>query len=150
MANDINIVSNEEAEQFCTSNDFNTNDPVFEELDSSITAVEVQKCMNSLKQGKACGTDNLLNEYFLEAGDILLSHITDLFNAILDSGCFPDNLTEGIIVPLFKKGDENDVNNFRGVTLVSCLSKLFTAVLYKRVNDWSEKYNTVSDAQFGF
>ena len=53
-------------------------------------------------------------------------------------------------MPLFKKGDENDVNNFRGVTLVSCLSKLFTAVLNKRVNDWSEKYNTVSDAQFGF
>ena len=150
LANDINIVNNEEAEQFCTSNDFNKNDPVFEELDSSITAAEVEKCMNSLKQGKACGTDNLLNEYFLEAGDILLSHITDLFNAILDSGCFPDNWTEGIIVPLFKKGDENDVNNFRAVTLVSCLSKLFTAVLNKRVNDWSEKYNTVSDAQFGF
>ena len=86
----------------------------------------------------------------MEAGDILLSHITDLFNAILDSGCFPDNWTEGIIVPLFKKGDENDVNNFRAVTLVSCLSKLFTAVLNKRVNDCSEKYNTVSDAQFGF
>ena len=150
MANDINIVTNEEAEQFCTSNDFNTSDPVFEELDSSITAAEVQKCMNSLKQGKACGTDNLLNKYFLEAGDIVLSHITDLFNAIQDSGCFPDNWTEGIIVPLFKKGNENDVNNFRGVTLVSCLSKLFTAVLNKRVNDWSEKYNTVSDAQFGF
>ena len=53
-------------------------------------------------------------------------------------------------MPLFKKGDENDVNNFRGLILVSCLSKLFTAVLNKRVNDWSEKYNTVSDAQFGF
>ena len=51
------------------------------------------KCVNSLKQGKACGTDNSLNEYLLEAGDILLSYITDLFNAILDSGCFPDNWT---------------------------------------------------------
>ena len=47
--------------------------------------------MKSLKQGKDCGSDNLLNEYFLEAGDILLSHITELFNALLDSGCFPDS-----------------------------------------------------------
>ena len=104
--------------------------------------------MKSLKQGKACGSDNLLNEYFLEAGDILLSHIIELFNALLDSGCFPDTWSEGIIVSLFKKGDENDVNNFRGVTLVSCLSKLFTAVLNKKVNDWSEKYNTVSKKGF--
>ena len=36
-----------------------------------------------------------------------------------------------------KKGDENDVNNFRGVTFVSCMFKLFTAVLNKRVNSWS-------------
>ena len=131
LANEINIVNNEDAEQFCTRNDFDKNDPIFDELDSNITTEEVRKCMNSLKRGKACGTctDNLLNEYFLEAGDILLTHITELFNAILESGCFPDKWAEGIIVPVFKMGDEMDVNNFRGVTLVSCLSKLFTAVL---------------------
>ena len=51
MANDINIVNNEEAEQFCTSNDFNK-DPVFEDLDSSITAAEVQKMYELLETGK--------------------------------------------------------------------------------------------------
>ena len=97
--------------------------PFFEELDSRISEAEVRECMKKLKQRKACGSDSLLNEFFLEAGDILLSHITELFNALLDSGCFPDTWTEGIIVSLFKKCGENDANNFRGVTLVSCLSK---------------------------
>ena len=98
--------------------------------------------------------NNLLNEYFIEAGDILLSHLTDLFNIILETGYFPDDWAEGIIIPLYKKGNENDVNNFRGITLVSCMSKLFTAVLNNRINDWSEKYtkclmpNLVSERDF--
>ena len=150
LAQEINIVNNEEAESFDSNNDFNRPDPVYEELDVPITTEEVRKCISALKGGKACGSDNLLNEYFIEAGDILLSHITDLFNIILDSGYFPDNWAEGIIIPLFKKGNENDVNNFRGITLVTCVSKLFTAVLNNRINNWSEKYTKVSDAQFGF
>lgn len=150
LLNEINTVNNDESEDFCSSHNFDQSDPIFEELDSQITTDEVKKCINALSGGKACGTDNLLNEYFIEAGDILLSHITDLFNILLDSGYFPDGWTEGIIIPLFKKGNENDVNNFRGITLVSCLSKVFTAVLNNRINNWCEKYSKISDAQFGF
>jgi len=51
---------------------------------------------------------------------------------------------------LHKKGDPNDVNNYRGITLVSSFSKMFTSILNKRVNDWVENNNIVSDAQFGF
>ena len=90
-----------------------------------------------------------INEYFIEAGDILLTHMTDLFNIIFDSGYFPDDWADGIIIPLFKKGYEHDLNNFRGITLVSCMSKLFTSILNNRINHWSEKYTKVSDAQFG-
>ena len=95
--------------------------------------------------------DNLLiNEYFVEASDIIASHQVDLFNAIFESGYFPEKWTEGIIVPVFKKGNPDDTNNYRGITLVSCLSKLFTSILNKRIIDWSEEHNVISDSQFGF
>jgi len=51
---------------------------------------------------------------------------------------------------LHKKGDPNDVNNYRGITLVSSFSQIFTSILNKRVNDWVENNNSVSDAQFSF
>ena len=92
----------------------------------------------------------MLNEYFMEASDILMSHILDIFNTILSSGFFPEQWMEGIIIPLFKKNDPNDVNNYRGITLVSCLSKIFTSVINKRLVDWTESHNVISDAQFGF
>ena len=77
--------------------------------------------------------DCLLNKYFIETIDILLPFICDTFNAVLDSGVFPDSWRERIVIPLHKKGDKNDVNNYRGITLLSCFSKLFTTVLDNRV-----------------
>ena len=58
--------------------------------------------------------------------------------------------SEGIVIPLFKKGDRKNVVNYRGITLLSCLSMLFTTVINKRISSYCYKYNTVSDAQFGF
>ena len=57
---------------------------------------------------------------------------------------------DGIIVPLFKKGDVNNVRNYRGITLVSCLSKLFTSILNKRIEKFCHENNAISDAQFAF
>lgn len=83
-------MSDDQSEDFNTSHNFDHCDPIFEELDSQVTSEEVKKCINALNSGKACGMDNLLNEYFIAAGDILLSHLTDLFNILLDTGYFPD------------------------------------------------------------
>ena len=55
-----------------------------------------------------------------------------------------------IIVPLFKKNDPNDINNYRGITLVSCFSKIFTGVLSNRLKKWAENNDVLSDWQFGF
>ena len=73
-----------------------------------------------------------------------------MFNVIFDSGNFPSIWTEGIIIPLFKKGHANDANNYRGITLISCLEKIFTSVINNRLLKWSNENNIVTDAQFGF
>ena len=73
-----------------------------------------------------------------------------LFNKIFNSGHYPENWSTGCIVPIFKKGDKNDPNNYRGITLVSCLAKLFTSTLNQRLLEWDKEYNITTDAQFGF
>ena len=104
LSNDISQCSNDEAEQFCRTNDFNNCDVSFPELDKPITTDEIVNAVMFLKSRKSCGYDNLLNEYFMESVDIIGSHLCDIFNAILNSGYFPDKWTEGIIVPIHKKG----------------------------------------------
>ena len=150
LSSDISTVHHDASETFCEQTNFNETDPDFEELDKKITVFEVKEVIKALKHNKSVGTGGLLNEYFLESADILISHLTDVFNHILSSGYFPEKWTEGIVIPLFKKGDPDDVNNYRGITLLSCLSKIFTGVLNKRVNAWCEEHNIISDSQFGF
>jgi hypothetical protein len=122
----------------------------FGELDNPITYDEVCKAIKLIKTRKSPGTDKLLNEYFIEACDILAGHITVIFNFILNTGNFPIAWTKGIIVPLHKKGDKSDIKNYRGITLLSNFAKLFTCVLNQRISKWCEENNTISDAQFGF
>lgn len=66
----IQVVRNS-YDTICANNDFDMHDPIYEELDGVITSSELEACIKSLKHGKSCGVDNLLNEYFLEAGGIL-------------------------------------------------------------------------------
>ena len=122
----------------------------FEELDKPITVFEIETVIRFLKRNKSAAGNQLLNEYFIESVDILSGHLVDLFNAILNSGFFPSQWSEGIIVPLFKKNDPNDVNNYRGITLVSCFSKIFTGILNNRLKNWAKNNSIISDSQFGF
>ena len=95
-------------------------------LTRSFLINEVISAIKKLKTGKSYGADNILNEYLIETVDILGSHLCDLFNSILESGVFPESWTEGIVIPIFKKGDKMDCGNYRGITLLSCFSKLFS------------------------
>ena len=92
----------------------------------------------------------MFNKFFLCVGDILSAHLTDLFKMILNTGDCPDKWMAGIMEPLYKNGSTKDVNNYRGITLVSHVAKLFTTIVNNRLTEWCARYNVVSDAQFGF
>ena len=73
-----------------------------------------------------------------------------IFNVLLESGIYPSQWTKGVVIPIFKKGAKDDVNNYRGITLVSCFGKLFSTILNERLKVWSIENDISSDAQFGF
>ena len=75
-----------------------------------------------------------------------------LFNKILDTGIMPTEWLIGLIVPLYKnQGDIQDINNYRGITLLSCIGKLFTSILNERLSRYSDAmYIIISETQAGF
>ena len=63
------------------------------------------------------------------------SAIVTLFNLVLKSGVVPSDWCIGMIIPFFKnKGSVDDVNNYRGITLLSVLGKFFTSALNSRLS----------------
>ena len=123
---------------------------MFDELNIPISLEEVKLAIEQLSNGKSGGPDKLLNEFFIHGKEFLLSTLHILFNAVLDKGYFPKEWTLGEIIPLHKKGDKANVQNYRGITLLSTLSKLFTRILNNRLTSWAEEYGIYIEAQAGF
>ncbi|MCG7877024.1 MAG: reverse transcriptase family protein, partial [Candidatus Thiodiazotropha endolucinida] len=123
---------------------------MFDELNVPISIEEIKSSIKQLKNGASAGPDLLLNEFLKNGSNVMLNYLFNLFNKIFEIGYFPENWAEGFIIPVFKKGDKNDVSNYRGITLLSTVSKLFTRVLNNRLNDWAEQYNIYIEAQAGF
>ena len=69
---------------------------------------------------------------------------------MFEKGHFPEVWSEGYVMPLHKKGNVNDVENYRGITLLSTVGKLFTRILNNRLGEWAETYGVLIEAQGGF
>ncbi|KAK6185732.1 hypothetical protein SNE40_007900 [Patella caerulea] len=107
-----------------------TSDNVNHELDAAFNESEINKCIDNLKTNKACGVNNELNEYIKCTKGFIIRIYANLFNVILNSGLIPTPWVMGMITPIYKnKGCTNDARNYRGITILSCMGKLFTAVI---------------------
>lgn len=123
---------------------------VFAELDAPFTEIEVERYLRRLKRYKSTGLDNIMNEYLLTGNKILIPVLCSLFYNILNAGNFPELWVKCVIIPVFKKGDNDQTGNYRGISLVSHIGKLFTSLINTRLLKWSEENSITTDSQFGF
>ena len=112
---------------------------------------EVNQVVKRLKTNKACGIDSTRNEFIENCPQSVVSLITDFLNLILESGVIPTDWCIGIIVPLYtNKGSDRDPANYRGISLLSCMGKLFTAALNNRLISYLEATGSIGGGQAGF
>ena len=121
-----------------------------EMLDEKMTMDELETGIKMLKRNKACGVDGILNEFLIFSSALMKEKILEIFNAILDTGEFPELWATGEIVPVFKKGDINNPSDYRGLCLISCVAKLFTCLINNRLNCWAELNDKFCKNQYGF
>lgn len=121
-----------------------------DDLDCEITEEEVRSAIRKLKCGKAPGLDEISAEFLKSAETVVLPFLTNLFNALFENGLFPEEWCRSVIIPLFKKGDVNNPDNYRGIALLSVISKVFTSILNRRLYTWAEDNQKISEEQAGF
>ena len=103
-----------------------------------------------MKNGKSPGSDGIVIEMLKSGSNVIIPILTLLFNKILDSGLFPDKWCEAIIFPLHKDGSLTDVKNYRGISLLNVISKVFTGVLNKRLVTWAQINSKFKEEQAGY
>ena len=99
---------------------------------------------------KASGSNGIAGELIKYSGNGMIMMLKELFQLIWDSEYIPEQWGEGMIVSLFKKGDREDPGNYRGITLLNVVGKLFNKVLNYRLLQWLEEHNKLSESQAGF
>ena len=120
-------------------------------LNEPITENEVISACKKLKNNKSPGEDGIINEYLKASITKMVGLYTAFFNKILDDGVYPEMWSKGLIIPIYKnKGDRKDPNNYRGITLLSCVGKLFTSVLNERLKAYCATNNIINENQAGF
>ena len=103
-------------------------------INEPIAESEVKKAINHLKNNKSCGIDSIVNEHLKSLSHIIAPPLVNIFNLVFDSGIIPESWTLGMIKPIYKyKGCKSDPANYRPITLISCLGKLFTSILNERL-----------------
>ena len=73
-----------------------------------------------------------------------------LFNKILDSGTFPETWSDTLILPIYKSGSRNDPNNYRGITLLNIMYKIFSNIINECLITWTQTFHILDEAQAGF
>ena len=151
LFNSGHIVVEQDAFTSCaTPIECESNEVVEQILDSPITQSEIYDAINGLKIGKSPGVDNILAEFIKSSKTFIMPFLAILFNNLFENGTFPDTWSTAIIVPLHKKGDINNPDNYRGISLLSILSKLYTSILNNRITQWATLMDKISETQAGF
>lgn len=96
------------------------------------------------------GLSNIPTRIFKLAIDDLASPLADIINNSLSSGIFPESLKSAIVIPVFKSGSELDMNNYRPISILPLISKIFEKCVNVRLNKYLAKSNIISNFQFGF
>ena len=97
-----------------------------------VLSVEVQHAVKQMKNNKAPGEDGVVIDIIKEGGEVLYKQLSKLFTNCLKLRTIPTAWNNAIIL-LHKKGDVKDINNYRLISLLSHMSKLFTKVIKNRI-----------------
>jgi len=120
------------------------------ELDREIELGEVEEAIRRLKRGKAAGEDGCVNEILKFGGEEMKISIWTLLKNLWEIEEIPEDWARGVIVPIHKEGDPKDPDNYRGITLLSVVGKVYTTVLNSRLSQWLEKREKLVEEQGGF
>ena len=121
---------------------------VMHSLDVFPTSAELAAALERLKYGKARGRTGVLPEMILCGGPVLHHRLLVLLEAIWMPGVVVRDWKDAKIVPIPKKGDIRDCNNWRGISLLDVMGKLFGQILQDRLQLIAEK--VLPESQCGF
>ena len=112
---------------------------------------EIMLIINSFKNLKATGPFSIPTEILKVISPSVCYPLKEIINLSFATGMYPDNLKIAKVVPIFKnKGDRLIISNYRPISLLSNINKIFEKLVYSRLYSFLDLHNCIYELQFGF
>ena len=121
-------------------------------LETPFNLSEVKAICQQLPNGKAGGPDGIQYEHLKYAGDLCLTFLTNILNAVRELEEFPESVTVGVIISLFKgkKKCKFDKDNYCGITLLNVIGKILERIILNRNMQVLDKAGVPNNLQFAY
>ncbi len=106
--------------------------------------------INKLKNTNTAGHDGISNRMIKHVRHNISAALTLIVNQTISTGIFPDSLKIARIKPLFKKGDKQLITNYRPISILSSLSKIFERTLFDQLSHFLEGTHQMNEHQYGY
>ena len=115
----------------------------------SIHINEIKILLNNLKHNKS-SNDIIPGKILKLVPDNILHHLVKIFNLSVKVGVFPENLKHTKIIPVYKQGSPFECNNYRPISLLSHIDKLFEKAICSRIYNFLQQKDYFCSNQYGF
>ena len=114
------------------------------------TPLEISKIITSIKLSKASGPNSIQTKLLKDCIHIFSFVLSMLINKSFSEGSFPDFLKLANVIPIFKKNDKNICGNYRPISLLSNISKIYERIFHTQLYNFFDENNLFYQRQFGF
>ena len=117
---------------------------------SPVTSTEILDYLQKLDNRKAHGFDNLPVRLLKDSAHLISTPLSYIFNLSLENGIFPDYLKTAKVTPIYKKGPREDPGNYRPISVLPIIAKIFEKIVNKRVVEFLDSNAILYKHQYGF
>ena len=82
--------------------------------------------------------------------NVISQSLADIFNASIQSGIFPDDFKMAGVTPIFKEGGKGDVSNYRPISILCTVARVFEKLLHNQLRQYLVQHNVLCSNQWGF
>ena len=111
---------------------------------------DVLKIISDLAPKKSCGIDHISSKLLKRISIIIAAPLAHIVNQSLCTGIFPDRLKIARVIPLYKKDDPHLVDNYRPISILPAISKVFERIVFNQLYDYMYKNELFYVSQYGF
>ena len=116
----------------------------------NISSKEISNQIKHLDRKKSAGHDGITAKFLNLSLPYALAPLADIFNTSIKTGIYPDDLKIAKCILLYKKGNKDDPPNYRPISILCLINKIFEKLSYQRLYKYFTKFKILYEYQYGF